>query len=193
MRRLSSLVLSLALGLAAVLPALAADTVPGTVPGTVIEDFTMQPETRWRFFTDAVMGGVSTGRLEMVSGEGPPHARMTGHVSTENNGGFIQMRLDLAAPPPAGTTGLRLIVRGNGQRYFAHLRNGATLMPWQYYQAPFEVTPDWAEIRLPFTAFRASGRLMPGTPAVKSLRSVGVVAYGRAHDAEIEVREVGFY
>ena len=27
----------------------------------VIEDFMMQPETRWRFFTDQVMGGVSTG------------------------------------------------------------------------------------------------------------------------------------
>lgn len=187
MRRPLSLVLLLllGLGLGAARPAEAADIV--------IEDFTMHPETRWRFFTDAVMGGVSTGRLEMVTGDGAPHARMTGRVSTENNGGFIQMRLDLAAPPPAGTTGLRLIVRGNGQRYFAHLRNGATLMPWQYYQAPFEVTPDWAEIRLPFTAFRASGRLMPGTPAVKSLRSVGVVAYGRAHEAEIEVREVGFY
>ena len=185
MRARISLVLTLALGLAAALPAPAADTV--------IEDFTMHPETRWRFFTDAVMGGVSTGRLEMVTGEGPPHARMTGRVSTENNGGFIQMRLDLAAPPPAGTTGLRLIVRGNGQRYFAHLRNGATLMPWQYYQAPFEVSAGWAEVRLPFTAFRASGRLMPGTPAVKSLRSVAVVAYGRAHEAEIEVRELGFY
>lgn len=184
MRRQLSLVLTLALGLAAVLPAQA---------DTVIEDFTMHPENRWRFFTDAVMGGVSTGRLEMVTGNGAPHARMTGHISTANNGGFIQMRRDLDAPPPAGTTGLRLIVRGNGQRYFAHLRNGATLMPWQYYQAPFEVTPDWAEVRLPFTAFHASGRMMPGTPAVKSLRSVAVVAYGRAHEAEIEVREVGFY
>ena len=185
MRARMSLVLVAVLSLAAVLPARATETV--------IEDFTMHPETRWRFFTDAVMGGVSTGRLVMVTGDGPPHARMTGHVSTANNGGFIQMRLDLAAPPPAGSTGVQLIVRGNGQRYFAHLRNGATLMPWQYYQAPFEVGADWAEVRLPFSAFRASGRMMPPLPAPDSLRSVGIVAYGRAHEAEIEVREVGFY
>ena len=166
---------------------------PGFADPMMIEDFQMQPETRWRFFTDGVMGGISTGRVEMVTGDGPPHARMTGHVSTANRGGFIQMRHDLAAPPPPGTTGLRLVVRGNGQRYYSHLRTSATILPWQYYQAPFEVTETWAEVRLPFTAFVASGRLLPTPPDPRRLRSVAIVAYGRDHDAEIEVREVGFY
>ena len=31
--------------------------------GTTLEDFAMQPETRWRFFSDQVMGGVSTGAI----------------------------------------------------------------------------------------------------------------------------------
>lgn len=189
MRLRLSLVLAAACGLAALLPA----GPPAAAAEIVIEDFTMHPETRWRFFTDGVMGGVSTGQLVMVTGDGPPHARLTGQVSTANNGGFIQMRHDLAAPPPAGATGLRLIVRGNDQRYFAHLRNAATGMPWQYYQAPFEVTGTWTELRLPFAAFRASGRWMPASPDPGSLTSVGIVAYGRDHSAEIEVREVGFY
>lgn len=36
--------------------------MPQTPPAqtAMIEDFKMQPETRWRFFTDQVMGGVST-------------------------------------------------------------------------------------------------------------------------------------
>jgi hypothetical protein len=167
-------------------PALRADE-------TMIGDFMVQPETRWRFFADTVMGGVSTGQVVLVQQEGRTHARMTGRVSTANNGGFIQMRLDLPYPPPEGTAGVRLIGRGNDQRYFVHLRTTGTLLPWQYYQAGFDVTRAWTEVRLPLEAFIASGALLRAVPRAGSLTSVGIVAYGRDHDAEIEVREVGFY
>lgn len=171
-------------------PALAEEPLNGDA---LIEDFTMQPETRWRFFTDQVMGGVSTGGVAFANEDGQPFARMTGRVSTANRGGFIQMRLELANPPPEGTTGLRLIVRGNDQRYFVHLRTGGTLLPWQYYQAGFDVTESWSEVRLPLDAFEASGGLLRSVPAPGSLTSVAVVAYGRDHEARIDVREVGFY
>jgi len=75
----------------AVPPAMADGSVIGK---TVIEDFTMQPETRWRFFTDQVMGGMSSGGVAFAQEDGTPFARMTGHVSTANRGGFIQLRLD---------------------------------------------------------------------------------------------------
>lgn len=153
----------------------------------------MQPETRWRFFTDQVMGGVSTGRVDFANDGGQPFARMTGRVSTANRGGFIQMRLDLATPPPPETTGVRLIVRGNGQRYFVHLRTAGSLLPWQYYQAPFDVTEGWTEVRLPLDAFAASGGLLRRVPAPDGLTSLAIVAYGRDHSAQIDVREVGFY
>ena len=185
MRGLVRLVLAAALVLAAPPPASADETM--------IEDFTMQPEIRWRFFTDAVMGGVSSGQVVFVQEDGQPHARMTGHVSTANRGGFIQMRLDLASPPPEGTTGVRLVVRGNDQRYFVHLRTAGTVLPWQYYQAGFDVTRSWSEVRLPLAAFVASGALLRTVPRPSSLKSVAVVAFGRDHDAEIEVREMGFY
>ena len=153
----------------------------------------MHPQTRWRFFTDQVMGGVSTGGLAFAQEDGASFARMIGRVSTVNRGGFIQMRLDLATQPPAGTTGVRLIVRGNAQRYFAHLRIDGTTFPWQYYQAAFEVTERWTEVRLPLNDFKASGGLFRSVPDPSSLTSLGIVAYGRDHDAQIDVREVGFY
>ena len=118
---------------------------------------------------------------------------MTGNVSTENNGGFIQMRLELEDGAPEDATGVRLVVRGNGQRYFVHLRTNGTVLPWQYYQAGFDVTGRWTEIRLPFDAFKRSGRLLRSVPRPVSLTSVAVVAYGRDHAAEIDVREIGFY
>lgn len=190
MRSLLPFVFAAVLLCGALPPALAEKPLSGDA---LIEDFTMQPETRWRFFTDQVMGGVSTGRVAFSREDGQAFARMTGTVSTANRGGFIQMRLDLATPPPEGTTGVRLIVRGNDQRYFVHLRTGGTLLPWQYYQAGFDVTESWSELRLPLDAFAASGGLLRSVPAPGSLTSVAVVAYGRDHDARIDVREVGFY
>lgn len=166
---------------------------PAAAQTMLIEDFAMQPETRWRFFADTVMGGVSTGQLSFATEDERRHAMMTGRVSTENNGGFIQIRMELAAPPPQDAVGVRLVVRGNNTRYFVHLRTSGTLLPWQYYQAGFDVTGDWAEVRLPFASFAASGRLLRATPDPQSLDSIGIVAFGRDHEAKIDVREVGFY
>ena len=159
----------------------------------MVDTFKGAPETRWRFFTDTVMGGVSSGRVDFIEEGGKTHARMTGRVSTANNGGFIQIRLDLSSPPAETMTGLRLIVRGNGQRYFVHLRTSGTLLPWQYYQASFDASANWKDVRLPLSAFKPSGSLLRSEPSASRLTSIGIVAYGRDHDAEIEVREVGFY
>jgi hypothetical protein len=166
---------------------------PAASQSMLIEDFAMQPETRWRFFADTVMGGVSTGQMTFVTEDGRSHALMTGRVSTENNGGFIQIRLDLQAVPPKDAIGVRLLVRGNDARYFVHLRTFGTLLPWQYYQASFDVSRDWAEVKLPFKSFKASGRLLRSSPDPQSLESIGIVAFGRDHEAEIAVREVSFY
>lgn len=159
----------------------------------MIETFESQPESRWRFFTDSVMGGVSTGQVAFVREDGRTHARMTGRVSTANRGGFIQMRTDLPEAAPEGAAGVRLVVRGNGQRYFVHLRTGGTVLPWQFYQAGFDVTPTWTEVRIAFGEFTPSGGFLRAAPRPDGLRSVAIAAYGRDHDAEIEVREVGFF
>lgn len=159
----------------------------------MIDDFKSQPETRWLFIADTVMGGVSTGKVSFLEENGETHARMTGSVSTRNNGGFIQFQMKILSPLPKSAAGLRLVVRGNDQRYFMHLRTSGTLLPWQYYQAGFEVSREWSEVRFPFEAFKASGSLLRIVPRPESLKSVGIVAFGRDHQAEIEVREVSYY
>lgn len=159
----------------------------------MIENFEMQPETRWRFFTDDVMGGVSTGRVAFLTEGGTTYARMTGSVSTENNGGFIQMRMNLPDGAPQEATGVRIVVRGNNQEYFVHLRTSGTVLPWQYYQAGFDAKDDWTELRLPFEAFKRSGQLLRSVPRASGLKSIAIVAFGRDHDAEIDVSEVAFY
>lgn len=167
--------------------------IGATAQDHMLEDFENRPETRWRFFTDTVMGGVSSGKLHFVRDGGESYARLTGDVSTRNNGGFIQMRLELPAPPRSDITGIQLVARGNDQRYFVHLRTGGTVLPWQYYQAGFDVTRRWTELRLPLTAFKPSGQLLRRVPKASGLTSVAVVAFGRDHAAEIDVLEIGFY
>ena len=47
----------------------------------------------WSFFTDGVMGGKSSGKAIIENYMDKLCYRMKGNVTTENNGGFIQMRV----------------------------------------------------------------------------------------------------
>ena len=49
----------------------------------------------WAFFTDGVMGGLSQGKAIISKVNDVNCYHMTGDVTTENNGGFIQIRNQL--------------------------------------------------------------------------------------------------
>lgn len=159
----------------------------------MIENFAGDPESRWRFFSDTVMGGVSSGQVQFEHDDDRHWARMTGTVSTANNGGFIQIQRRLELPLPNGFSGVRLVARGNNQRYFIHLRRTRQPTPTAFYRAGFDVTDEWREARLPFSLFTASRRGMPDVLTGTSIASVAVVAFGREHHADIYVSEIGFY
>ena len=90
--------------------------------------------TPWQIFTDQVMGGVSQGTMVRETVSGRSAIRMRGDVSLDNNGGFVQIALDLA---PAGGAvdasawrGIELDVFGNGEEYGIHLRTPDLTRPW---------------------------------------------------------------
>ncbi|WP_254437497.1 CIA30 family protein [Ruegeria arenilitoris] len=161
--------------------------------GKITEDFSKSPETRWDYIADTVMGGVSSGQVQFHSEGDVAFARLIGTVSTENNGGFIQFRRKLPDRPDTGVSGVRLLVRGNGEQYFVHLRTSGTVLPWQYYQAEFATSDEWAEVYLPLSGFKASGAMLRAIPVADAITSVGVVAFGRDHEANVDVSEIGFY
>lgn len=156
-----------------------------------VAEFTPPPLGSYRFISDQVMGGVSEGEARIETGA--RYLRLTGTVSTANRGGFLQARVDLETPLPGTAQGVVLRVRGTGGRYFVHLRTRGTVLPWQYYQAGFETTPDWQDVRIPFTAFVASGALLRDTPDPASVTSLAAVAYGRDHVADLAFQWVGLY
>jgi len=159
----------------------------------LIEDFGPGAGNRWEYLGDPVMGGVSTGRAELHSETGTGFIRLSGNVSTDNNGGFIQTRIALPEPLPEGARGLILRLRGNGEHYFVHLRTRATRLPWQYYQARVPSTPVWQEVRVPFTAFTRSGRILPAAIRPETIRSIGLVAFGRDHVADVSLERLSWY
>jgi hypothetical protein len=150
--------------------------------------------TPWRLVTDGVMGGVSAGSLSLGQIDGRRALCLQGEVRLENNGGFVQAALDLA---PGGDldasayTGVRLLVRGNAESYNLHLRTAEVRLPWQSYRSTFDAGPEWREIRLPFGGFEAHRIDLPLD--TEHLRSLGLVAIGRAFTAELCVAEVGLY
>lgn len=160
--------------------------------------FPMSPDSPsyWRFVSDRVMGGVSNGAMEIKSEDGVYYAQMTGDVSTANNGGFIQFRAGLSfagqADRGASIKGVRLMTRGNNQPYYVHFRTRDSRAPWDYYAASFTASDEWQMIELPFTDFsarRGNGTKLDPTRII----SMGVVAYGRDHQADISVATVEFF
>ena len=144
--------------------------------GTLVEDFSSKPENRWQFFTDQVMGGVSSGNLEFIHSNDISYARMFGNVSTANNGGFIQFRSTLGTPLNENIKGIKLKVRGNNQQYFVHLRTTGSLLPWQYYSSGFDASDKWNEIKVLVETIdldvhkNANGNASAGVRARKGLR-----------------------
>ena len=158
-----------------------------------MENFENRPETRWNYISDQVMGGVSEGKLVFATEEGESFAHMVGRVSTENNGGFIQFRTPVTKGTTNSVRGVILKVRGNQQQYYIHLRSTGTLLPWQYYQAGFQTTDQWQTVKIPLETFVPSGKWLRKMIKPRSIRSIGVVAFGRDHSADIQVSEIGFY
>ena len=147
----------------------------------------------WQFVSDQVMGGVSSGEAS-VSLEGvAPQVQMTGDVSTANNGGFIQIRRDVSNLTTKNISGVYLTVKGNGEKYFVHIRTKWTVLPWQYYQAEFATSDQWRETRISIGEFNGSSWLLPTNISGGDIRSIGIVAFGRDHAADISVREIGFF
>ena len=166
----------------------------------VIDDFTddslvSKLGNRWRGVSDQVMGGISEATVSHGVIDGRPSLRMTGDVRLENDGGFIQAALDLG---PAGDTidassftGVRIAVRGNGEKYSVHLRTSDNTRPWQSYRAHLTAGSGWEPIDLPFATF-VPYRLE--TPLdITRLRRIGLVAIGRAFHADLAVFELAFY
>jgi hypothetical protein len=147
----------------------------------------------WRLVTDQVMGGVSRGSVQPAQVAGRPCLRLSGAVSTERRGGFIQLALDLADQhfDASGFDGIEIQVYGNEEMYNLHLRTSDLWLPWQSYRTEFLAPDHWQTLRAPFTAMTPYRTHKPFHP--DHLTRLALVAIGREFNADLCVGQVRFY
>jgi hypothetical protein len=153
-----------------------------------------QNGAQWRLFTDGVMGGVSVGHLSFDIVDSRPCMRLSGDVRLENNGGFVQIALDINGDQNVdvgGYKGLLLDVYGKAEHYNVHLRTQETGLPWQSYRATFHASSSWHTIVLPFSQFEPYRIETPMEAG--DIRRIGIVAIGRAFEANLCIGRIALY
>jgi len=154
------------------------------------EEPTMQINPDWEYVADTVMGGVSTGHITHAQVQGRVATRLTGQVSLDNNGGFVQMAFDLQQDA-SDWTGVEIDVIGNGEVYELRARTDQLTRPWQSFRAEFTAPQEWTAVRIPFGDL--TPRKTDATFDPAQLRRLGIVAIGREFAADIAVSGLRFY
>jgi hypothetical protein len=108
-------------------------------------------EPQWSVVNDGVMGGRSSGFVELKEGA----LRFTGTLVTQG-GGFTltraPRRVDLT-----GATALELRVRGSGRSFQVELDDGTRGYGRNVSRrASFATTAEWTVVRVPFSALRST-------------------------------------
>lgn len=150
--------------------------------------------TEWQLVTDQVMGGISKGELTLDNYNNRNCLRMRGDVTTENNGGFVQIALPLSTQDDFDATdytGVELDVAGNNEAYNIHFRTAGLWCPWQSYRFTFQATTEWKTLRFPFAEikpYKTNKRFQQ-----HRLMRIGLVGIGRDFQADLCVASVKLY
>jgi uncharacterized protein YbjT (DUF2867 family) len=120
-------------------------------PETTLFDFTnpaLNIQEVWGALDDVVMGGVSESGIQ--AGEGA--AVFTGNVSIANSGGFASIRTRNLEPAInlATAAGIRLRVRGDGNRYKFLLRSETGWDSIAYSHSFDTIADEWITVDIPF-------------------------------------------
>ncbi|WP_371154508.1 CIA30 family protein [Jannaschia sp. 2305UL9-9] len=155
----------------------------------------MTPNPDWTYVADTVMGGVSQGQVTREVVQGRKADRLTGQVSLDNDGGFIQMATDLrpdgGVVDLSGSAGLELTVLGNGEVYEIRLRTDDLTRPWQSYRLAFTAPDVWTCVRIPFAELAPHRTQVPLN--LSKARRVGILAIGRAFSADVALAGMRIY
>ena len=157
--------------------------------------FTEENARYWQYISDQTMGGVSDGQAILDKDGDMIFARLTGNVSTANNGGFIQIRTNFSFVDLINTNkdlkGVLLNTKGNGETYHIFIRTSEDRSYRDFYSATFTANDNWEIVELPFTKFkhRYSNRSLDGN----DIKTFGIVAYGRNFYSDVSVSEISFY
>jgi hypothetical protein len=162
-------------------------------------DETSNLGTKWQLVTDGVMGGLSQGQLTLDNYQGKNCLRMRGDVTTENNGGFLQIALSLTDHDDtdqgdfdaSAYSGVEIVVAGNNELYNIHFRTGNLWFPWQSYRSSFTAASDWKTYRIAFSELEKYKTFHSFSQ--DQINRIGLVAIGREFQADLCLADIRFY
>ncbi|MDJ0927900.1 MAG: CIA30 family protein [Gammaproteobacteria bacterium] len=166
----------------------------------VLSDFTgdepyVIENAGWRGFSDRVMGGVSDAQLELSNVGGKACARLTGTVTRESNGGFIQMAMYFgqreAELDASGYQGLELLVYGNNEDYNVHVRTADCGWYDDSYRHTFFAPAEWQRVQIPWSEFEANRVKEPLDTS--RLTRIAILGWMREFQADISLAEIALY
>ena len=192
--RLSILIKYLILGTGLINSAIANDMNILVIDDRSNNDVTSNLGTKWQLVTDGVMGGLSQGQLTLDEYKGKKCLRMRGDVTTENNGGFLQIALSLSEQDvfdASAYSGVEIEVAGNNELYNIHFRTGELWFPWQSYRYSFSAESDWQTYRIPFSELEKYKTFNKFSQ--DQIKRIGLVAIGRDFQADLCLAAIGFY
>ena len=146
----------------------------------------------WSLISDQVMGGVSRATQHQAERHNSPCTCLVGRTSLDNNGGFVQIKLDIEPSElSADYQGLFIELAGNAHDYNLHVKTAQLTRPWQSFRCTLSVGPQWTRFVVPFAqllAHRTQAELQPA-----EIKSVAVVAIGQEFEVDVCVRRCGFF
>ena len=149
----------------------------------------------WRGFSDRVMGGISDAAFGQDTIAGKTCVRMTGNVTRENNGGFIQMAMYFgnndAELDGSDYDGIELHVHGNNEDYNLHVRTADCGWYDQSYRASFFAKQEWQTIRISWGEFKPNGVKAPLDTA--RINRIAILGWMREFKADIGLAEIALY
>ena len=157
-------------------------------------DTTSNLGTKWQLVTDNVMGGLSQGQLTLDRYQDKNCLHMRGDVTTENNGGFVQIALPLSEEDvfdASAYSGIEIEVAGNNEVYNIHFRTGDLWFPWQSYRSSFTASSDWQTYRIPFAELEKYKTFHSFSQ--DQIKRIGLVAIGREFKADLCLADIRFY
>jgi hypothetical protein len=182
------------------LAALAAELPVVAKDGLVLSNFEgseelIVPGGRWRGFSDRVMGGVSDAAFSRATVEGKGCIRLSGRVTRDSGGGFIQMALDLATRGAdfdgSAYAGIEFLVHGNDEDYNVHVRTAECGWYDESYRATFRAEPRWQRLRFAWTDFKANGVTAPLDSS--RLQRIALLGWMREFTADLALAEIALY
>ena len=149
----------------------------------------------WRGFSDRVMGGISDAAFGQDVIAGKTCARMTGNVTRESNGGFIQMAMYFGKNEEeldaSGFSGLELLVHGNNEDYNSHIRTADCGWYDESYRSTFFAEAKWHTVRLPWEQFKPNGIDAPLDTT--RINRIAILGWMREFQADIGLASVALY